>query len=103
MKTLEYVEEIDKTLSRWEDYFHGQEGIDVTEARNNLDKIRKQLILYDVVKSLKNKHAQALFEYKQQLKETDNNDTMYIDNREEWIRQTSILEGKITILENLLA
>jgi uncharacterized protein YbaR (Trm112 family) len=49
MKTLEYVEEIDETLSRWEDYFHGQEGIDLTEARNNLDKIRKQLILSDVV------------------------------------------------------
>jgi tRNA(Ile2) C34 agmatinyltransferase TiaS len=45
MKTLEYVEEIDETLSRWEDYFHGQEGIDVTEARSKLDKIRKQLKL----------------------------------------------------------
>jgi len=43
MTTIDYLEEIDETLSRWEDYFHGQEGIDVTEARSNLDKIRKQL------------------------------------------------------------
>jgi hypothetical protein len=61
----------------------------------------KQLALHDVSKSLKAKHTQDLFEYKQQLKETDNNDTLFIDNKEEWIRQTSILAGKITILEDL--
>ena len=43
MTTLDYLEKIDDTLSHWEDYFHGQEGIDVTEARANLDKVRKQL------------------------------------------------------------
>jgi hypothetical protein len=43
MTTLDYLEKIDDTLSHWEDYFHGQEGTDVTEARANLDKVRKQL------------------------------------------------------------
>ena len=74
--------------------------IDVETVIDLLDEL-KQCDIHGVSKSLKDKHAQALFEYKQQLKETDNNDTMFIDNKEEWIRQTSILEGKITILEDL--
>jgi hypothetical protein len=48
MTTLEYLEKIDDTLSHWEDYFHGQEGTDVTEARANLDKVRKQLLIHSV-------------------------------------------------------
>jgi hypothetical protein len=51
MTTLDYLEKIDNTLSHWEDYFHGQEGTDVTEARANLDKVRKQLIIADVTHS----------------------------------------------------
>ena len=39
MTILEYLEEVDDTLSNWEDYFHGQEGADVTEARSNLAKV----------------------------------------------------------------
>ena len=49
MTTLDYLEKIDDTLSHWEDYFHGQEGTDVTEARANLDKVRKQLPIHSVV------------------------------------------------------
>jgi hypothetical protein len=49
MTTLDYLEKIDDTLSHWEDYFHGQEGTDVTEARANLDKVRKQLLIHSVV------------------------------------------------------
>ena len=49
MTTLDYLEKIDETLAHWEDYFHGQEGVDVTEARANLDKARKQLTTYSVV------------------------------------------------------
>jgi hypothetical protein len=49
MTTLDYLEKIDDTLSHWEDYFHGQEGTDVTEARSNLDKVRKQLLIHSVV------------------------------------------------------
>ena len=48
MTTLDYLEKIDDTLAHWEDYFHGQEGNDVTEARANLDKVRKQLIIQRV-------------------------------------------------------
>jgi hypothetical protein len=51
MTTLDYLEKIDDTLSHWEDYFHGQEGTDVTKARSNLDKVRKQLSIHVVVKS----------------------------------------------------
>lgn len=61
----------------------------------------KQFAIYGVSKSLKAKHAQDLFEYKQQLKQIDNDDTMYLDNQKEWLRQTCILAGKISILENL--
>ena len=50
MTTSDYLEKIDDTLAHWEDYFHGQEGTDVTEARANLDKVRKQLILSGVTK-----------------------------------------------------
>jgi len=71
-------------------------------------ELQKLLIDYDKAinytrccETLKGKHAQALFEYKQQLKETDNNDTLFIDNKEEWIRQTSVLSGKISVLEDL--
>ena len=49
MTTLDYLEKIDDTLANWEDYFHGQEGTDVTEARANLDKVRKQLLIHSVV------------------------------------------------------
>jgi hypothetical protein len=52
MTTLYYLEKIDETLAHWEDYFHGQEGADVTEARFNLNKIRQQLLIHGVVKSL---------------------------------------------------
>lgn len=48
MTTLDYLEKIDDTLAHWEDYFHGQEGNDVTEARANLDKVRKQLLIHNV-------------------------------------------------------
>ena len=48
MKTLDYLEKIDDTLGNWEDYFHGQEGTDVTEARANLGKVREQLIIHSV-------------------------------------------------------
>jgi hypothetical protein len=48
MTTLDYLEKIDDTLARWEDYFHGQEGTDVIEARANLDKVRKQLLIHSV-------------------------------------------------------
>ena len=47
METLDYLEKIDETLSRWEDYFHGKEGVDVTEARYNLDKIRRYLLIHE--------------------------------------------------------
>ena len=50
MTTLDYLEKIDDTLAHWEDYFHGQEGTDVTEARANLDKVRKQLNIHSVSK-----------------------------------------------------
>jgi hypothetical protein len=49
MTTLDYLEKVDDTLAHWEDYFHGQEGTDVTEARANLDKVRKQLLIHSVV------------------------------------------------------
>lgn len=45
MTTLDYLEKVDDTLAHWEDYFHGQEGTDVTEARYNLNKVREQLKL----------------------------------------------------------
>jgi hypothetical protein len=45
MTALEYLEKIDDTLSHWEDYFKGDEGVDVTEARANLDNVRKELTL----------------------------------------------------------
>ena len=48
MTTLEYLEKVDDTLTHWEDYFHGQEGIYVTEARANLDMVRKQLLIQSV-------------------------------------------------------
>jgi hypothetical protein len=51
MTTLNYLEKIDDTLSHWEDYFHGQEGTDVTEARSNLNKVRNQLLIHSVVKT----------------------------------------------------
>lgn len=51
MTILDYLEKIDDTLSHWEDYFHGQEGTDVTEARYNLDKARKQLLIQIVSNS----------------------------------------------------
>ena len=70
-------------------------------AMNAVDTLENQLSIHGVSKSLKDKHTQDLFEYKQQLKKTDNNDTLFIDNKEEWIRQTSILAGKISILEDL--
>jgi hypothetical protein len=62
MKTLDYLEKIDDTLAHWEDYFHVQEGIDVTEARANLDKIRKQLLIQRVVF---NEELKAFAEYAQ--------------------------------------
>lgn len=49
MTTLEYLEKVDDTLAHWEDYFHGQEGTDVTEARFNLNKVRQQLVIDGVV------------------------------------------------------
>lgn len=51
MTTLDYLEKIDETLAHWEDYFHGQELADVTEARANLDKIKKQLPIHGIVHS----------------------------------------------------
>ena len=41
MTTLDYLEQIDETLSHWESYFHGQEGRDVTVARANLSKVKE--------------------------------------------------------------
>ena len=49
MTTLEYLQKVDDTLAHWEDYFHGQEGAEVTEARFNLNKVRQQLIIDGVV------------------------------------------------------
>ena len=49
MTTLDYLEKIDDTLANWEDYFHGQEGTDVTEARANLGKVREQLLIHSVI------------------------------------------------------
>ena len=49
MTTLDYLEKIDDTLANWEDYFHGQEGTDVTEARLNLSKVREQLLIHSVI------------------------------------------------------
>jgi|GEM_PF-6112771 len=49
MTTLDYLEKIDDTLAHWEDYFHGQEGTDVTEARANLGKVREQLLIHSVI------------------------------------------------------
>lgn len=66
-----------------------------------IEKLYKAINVIQCCETLKGKHAQALFEYKQQLKETDNNDTLFIDNKEEWIRQTSVLSGKISVLEDL--
>ena len=43
MTTLDYLEQIDETLSHWESYFHGQEGKDVTVARANLSKVKELL------------------------------------------------------------
>ena len=60
MTTLDYLEKIDDTLANWEDYFHGQEGTDVTEARANLDKIRKVLLIHSVVKSFTAKEVANL-------------------------------------------
>jgi len=51
MTTLDYLEKIDDTLANWEDYFHGQEGTDVTEARANLGKVREQLLIHSVIVS----------------------------------------------------
>lgn len=43
MTALEYLDEIDDTLSNWEDYFHGEEGRDVTNLRSTLDRLRQIL------------------------------------------------------------
>ena len=51
MTTLDYLKKIDDTLENWEDYFHGQEGTDVTEARANLGKVREQLLIHSVIVS----------------------------------------------------
>jgi len=42
-KIGEYLNKVDETLMHWEDYFHGEEGKDVTEARFNLNEANKLL------------------------------------------------------------
>ena len=40
---LSLISKVDDTLCHWEDYFKGEEGIDVTNARVDLEKVRKLL------------------------------------------------------------
>ena len=61
MTTLDYLEKIDDTLAHWEDYFHGQEGADVTEARANLDKVRKQLLIQRVSNCISDSGLRELY------------------------------------------
>lgn len=42
---LTLISKVDDTLCHWEDYFKGEEGIDVTNARVNLEKVRKLSIM----------------------------------------------------------
>ena len=60
MTTLDYLEKIDDTLANWEDYFHGQEGTDVTEARANLGKVREQLLIGGVIERFSGENLQKL-------------------------------------------
>lgn len=49
MTTLDYLEKIDDILTGYEDWMHGQDGEDCTNARVYLDKVREQLNLGVVI------------------------------------------------------
>lgn len=45
MNTLDYIEKIDDILASYEDWMHGQDGEDCTNARFYLREVKKQLLI----------------------------------------------------------
>lgn len=96
-KIVRILEEIvSAARNEWSSHEEESDGINAyTLELENLILLNSSLLLEE-------KRKKQLIGYKKILKDLEDDDEMFLNNNKQWVVQTSIVEGKITILEEPL-